>query len=298
MVQFVQIYTKYKKIGVVKMKVKLLSAAVLSTLLLTACQQEDTSQNNELESQSKEITEVESTETENSDAESEDESEELEIDEIEVAFQYKVNPTNFSIVPIDSEEESNEKLALLTFDDAPYGNSLEIADALEERGVSALFFVNGMYMEKEDGFEVIQNLYERGFEIANHTHTHAKLDDYSEEDQLKEIEKTNDIIKEATGENPRFFRAPHGVMTDYTKQVIADKGMSWMNWSFGYDWMGEYHDAAALTEITLTTNLLSNGANILMHDRTWTAEAVPVIVDGLIEQGFTIVDPKLITHEE
>ena len=35
-----------------------------------------------------------------------------------------------------------------------------------------------------------------------------------------------------------------------------------------------------------------------MHDREWTSEAVPGIVDGLIEQGYTIVDPKLISHEQ
>lgn len=279
------------------MKTKLLSAIAISTLLLAACQTDDTNHNEEPDTQNEDTTEVESQEDDQSEVEMEEEPEEIEEEE-EIAFQYKVNPANFSIVPIDSEAESDEKLVLLTFDDAPYGNSLQIADALEERGVSALFFVNGMYMEEEDGFAVIQNLYDRGFEIGNHTHTHAKLNDYTEADQLEEINKTNDIIEEATGESPRFFRAPHGVMTDYTEQVIADKGMAWMNWSFGYDWMGEYHDADALTDITLTTNLLGNGTNILMHDRTWTAEAVPAIVDGLIEQGFTIVDPKLITHEE
>ena len=47
----------------------------------------------------------------------------------------------------------------------------------------------------------------------------------------------------------------------------------------------------------MNTELLGNGANILMHDREWTAEAVPAIVDGLIEQGFTIVDPHLIINE-
>ena len=136
-----------------------------------------------------------------------------------------------------------------------------------------------------------------GFEIANHTHTHAKLDDYSETDQREEIIKTNDIIEEAVGERPRFFRAPHGIMTDYARQVVADENMTWTNWSFGYDWEAEYQDSAALTDITLNTELLGNGANILMHDREWTAEAVPAIVDGLIEQGFTIVDPHLIINE-
>lgn len=218
-----------------------------------------------------------------------------------MSYQYQINPNTFAVEPIEGEE-SDEKLVLLTFDDAPYGNAMEIAEALEERDVRAIFFVNGMYMEDEEGFETIQAIHEMGFEIANHTHTHAKLDDYSESDQLEEITKTNDIIEEAIGGKPRFFRAPHGVMTDYASQAVADEGMTWMNWSFGYDWNVEYQDATALTEVTLNGNdtdgkLLGPGANILMHDREWTADAVPTIVDGLIEQGFTIVDPSLIINE-
>ena len=265
------------------MKKVILSTVLISTLLLSACQ-DDAASSNEDTTAVDETTEEEIVE------------EEVEEEE-DLAYQYEINPNIFSVEPIDGETTEDEKLVLLTFDDAPYGNSLEIAEALEERGVNAIFFVNSMYMEDEEGKAAIQDLHERGFEIANHTHTHAKLDDYSEENQREEIITTNDIVEEATGERPRFFRAPHGIMTEYSKQVVAEEGMTWMNWSFGYDWEVQYQDADALADITLNTELLGNGANILMHDREWTAAAVPTIVDGLIEQGFTIVNPKLITHE-
>lgn len=224
-----------------------------------------------------------------------EESEEIAQAEEEVEYLYEINPETFSVVPIN--EESDEKLALLTFDDAPYGNSLKIADTLEANDLSAIFFVNGMYMENDEGFKVIQDLHERGFEIGNHTHTHLNLGEQSEEVQKEEIMKTNEIIEEAIGESPRFFRAPHGVMTDYTKSLLEELEMTWMNWSFGYDWVDEYQDANALTEITLNSPYLSNGANILMHDREWTAEAVPAIIDGLDEMGYKMVDPKLIVNK-
>ena len=225
----------------------------------------------------------------------EEKAETEEIEEVEeIEYLYEINPETFSVMSIN--EESDEKLALLTFDDAPYGNSLEIADTLEANDLSAIFFVNGMYMEDEEGFEVIQELHDRGFEIGNHTHTHLNLGEQSEEVQKEEIMKTNEIIEEAIGESPRFFRAPHGVMTDYTKSLLEELEMTWMNWSFGYDWVSEYQDADALREITLNSPYLSNGANILMHDREWTAEAVPAIIDGLDEQGYQMVDPKLIVN--
>ncbi len=277
------------------MKKSILTTLFVSTLLLTACQDNAASSDNAAEEADVATEETTEQVSEQEQTESEEAAEEEAVEE-DVAFKYKINPNTFAVEPLDGATAADEKLVLLTFDDAPYGNSLEIADALEERGVSAIFFVNSMYMEDEAGTEAIQEIHERGFEIANHTHTHAKLDDYSEEAQREEIVKTNDIIEEATGERPRFFRAPHGVMTEYSKQVVAEEGMSWMNWSFGYDWQVDYQDPAALADITLNTELLGDGTNILMHDREWTAGAVPEIVDGLIEQGFTIVDPKLITH--
>lgn len=276
------------------MKKVILSTVLISTLLLSACQDDAASSNEDTSAVDETTEEVETTEE---DATEEEVVEEEVEEEEDLAYQYEINPNIFSVEPIDGDTTEDEKLVLLTFDDAPYGNSLEIAEALEERGVNAIFFVNSMYMEDEEGKAAIQDLHERGFEIANHTHTHAKLDDYSEESQREEIITTNDIVEEATGERPRFFRAPHGIMTEYSKQVVAEEGMTWMNWSFGYDWEVQYQDADALADITLNTELLGNGANILMHDREWTAAAVPTIVDGLIEQGFTIVNPKLITHE-
>lgn len=281
------------------LKNKLYKSLLLSALILSGCQNEVPASENDEETPVDNSTEqvndesAEDTDETDEDAASEDETEEEE----EVTYKYKINPDIFSVENIEESDEE-EKLVLLTFDDAPYGNAMEIAEALVERDVRAIFFVNGMYMEEDEGFETMQKIHEMGFEIANHTHTHAKLDEYSEEEQFEEIKKTNDIVEEAIGSRPRFFRAPHGVMTDYTEQVIAENGMSWMNWSFGYDWMVDYQDGAALTDITLNAPELGMGSNILMHDREWTADAVPGIVDGLIEQGFTIVDPALITHEE
>ncbi|HLR91597.1 MAG TPA: polysaccharide deacetylase family protein [Atopostipes sp.] len=289
------------------MKKKIYSTILLSAFLLAGCQGEavETNGNEDAEStdSSEQVIDEENTDSNDNDNDNQNDNDNdnnndnKDNETEEVSYQYQINPETFSVEPIEGAEENEEKLVLLTFDDAPYGNTMAITEALAERDVSAIFFVNGMYMEDEEGFETIQEVHEMGFEIANHTHTHAKLDDYSESAQLEEIVKTSDIIEEAIGEEPRFFRAPHGVMTEYAKQAVEDEGMTWMNWSFGYDWMPEYQEGSALADITLNTELLTDGVNILMHDREWTADAVPEIVDGLLEQGYTIVDPSLILNE-
>ena len=51
-------------------------------------------------------------------------------------------------------------------------------------------------------------------------------------------------------------------------------------------------DKDALADIMVNTPYLSDGANLLMHDRQWTSEAMGTIVDSLIEKGYLIINPS------
>ncbi|MFL2105981.1 polysaccharide deacetylase family protein [Desemzia sp. FAM 23991] len=279
------------------MKKRITALALFSTVLLAGCATETTEETTEESSSS--IVESEST-TEESQTESSTESEESNdeaAEETAVAYQYQVNPSNYAIEPIE-DETSEEKIALLTIDDAPDKYSVEMAHKLKEIDAPAIFFVNGMYIESDEGKEALKEIHDLGFEIGNHTQTHPNLQTISTEEQKAEILETNALIEEVIGEKPRFFRAPHGANTDVSRQLVADEGMTLMNWTFGYDFQPDYQDADALLDITMNTELLYNGANILMHDREWTNQAIVPIAEGLREQEFTLIDPKLIVSPE
>lgn len=206
---------------------------------------------------------------------------------------YEVNDV-WSIVPIDN---ANDKVVLLTIDDAPDKYGLEMAHTLKELDAPAIFFVNGHFLETPEKKEELKEIRDMGFMIGNHTVTHAYLPDLSEEEQKEEIVELNDLVEDALDERPKFFRAPNGANTDYTKKIAKEEGMTLMNWSYGYDWEEEYQTKEAITEIMLNTELLSNGSNLLMHDREWTAKALEDIVTGLREQGYELVDPHTIKTE-
>lgn len=267
------------------MKQILLSLLLVASLGLAACQNSSNEETDTSES-------ISSQQEDTSEAQSESES---SPETVEPA--YYIDPDIFSVKSFD--ENDDRKLVLLTFDDAPEDHALDIADTLEAHGARGLFFVNGMYLDDE-GAKVVKELHDRGHVIGNHTETHQTLTEASEEKQHDEIVSTNEKVAEITGEPVRFFRAPHGLMTDYAENLLAEEDIQWMNWSFGYDWMENYQDAAALTDVTLNgdgeVKLLAPGANILMHDRSWTAEALDDILNGMEEQGFTVVDPKAITN--
>lgn len=285
------------------MKTILLGVSLMSALILSGCQTADTAAedsatsslaSNTSESQSS-STEESSTSEKSSEAQSSVESSEKPADTQE-AFRYHINPTTSVVEPID--EAVDPKVALLTFDDSPDQHAVEIAEQLKAINAPAIFFVNGMYIESDEGKDKLKQIYDMGFEIGNHTQTHPNLSTISPEKQREEILQTNQLIYEVTGEKPHFFRAPHGVTTETSDAVMAEEGMVSMNWTYGYDWEADYQTSEALSDIMLNTEYLNNGANLLMHDRSWTNEAVVSIAEGLIEKGFTLVDPNLIESPE
>jgi peptidoglycan/xylan/chitin deacetylase (PgdA/CDA1 family) len=140
----------------------------------------------------------------------------------------------------------------------------------------------------------MKKIHDLGFVIGNHTKTHANLKQISEGQQKEEILTVSDTVEEVIGERPVFFRAPYGVNTEFSKALAKEDGMLLMNWSFGYDWEKKYMDADGLADIMVNTELLRDGANLLMHDREWTADALEKIVLGLRQKGYEFVDPSTI----
>lgn len=208
---------------------------------------------------------------------------------------------NWSLEPI--EEGINENVVLLTFDDAPDQNALEMAKTLKDLDAKAIFFVNGHFIDTPKEEEMLKEIHEMGFSIGNHTFNHVTIPEESEEVQKEEIVSLNDRVEEIIGERPVFFRAPHGANTDYSTQVAEEEGMTVMNWTYGYDYFEPYMDAEKLTkamvtgegpEVDVPYSLLNPGANLLMHDREWTKEALPGIVKGLRDKGYEMLDPALI----
>ncbi|SNZ09260.1 Peptidoglycan/xylan/chitin deacetylase, PgdA/CDA1 family [Terribacillus aidingensis] len=265
--------------------------AVLSVLVFSGCADAEQSSSEQTKDDTSTKQEQEKPEEVKAEKEAEQEKREAAKQEEEQQEpQYKISEVS-SIVPIDNAEE---QVALLTFDDAPDKHALEIANSLKEQNAPAIFFVNGHFLTTDEEKETLKKIYDMGFAIGNHTYSHANLNDLTQEETKEEILKVNELVEEITGEKPAFFRAPFGENTDYSRQLAEEEGMAVMNWTYGYDWESQYQDKDALAEIMVNTELLGNGANLLMHDREWTAAAVPEIVEGLRDKGFTLVNPDAI----
>lgn len=204
-----------------------------------------------------------------------------------------------AIYPINDKQ--SEDVLLFTFDDAPNlpdSNALDIAHTLKAHDVNAVFLVNGMYLEGEEGKQIARQIHEMGFELGNHSYYHPNMRDLSYEEQYQELKNTNDLISEVTDGAPvRWFRPPFGLFDLDTINICNELGMQLITWNFGYDWMEEYQDGQLLSDVSLNNEYLRSGANILMHDLPWTSQALASMIEGYRAQGYHIVDPYLIKHQ-
>lgn len=281
-------------------KLSVALAMIFVFVFVVACSEndEDVSEDSATD---QEVTEKQENATEKVDEETEEvaTNEDENIEE-EIEAQYYIDE-EATVVPLD--EGIDENVVLLTIDDAPAANTLEMAETLLELDTGAIFFVNGHFLDTPEEEEALKQIHEMGFLIGNHTYNHPLLTDISEEEQREEIVSLSDRVEEIIGERPKFFRAPNGMNTDFSEALVEEEGMVLMNWTYGYDYFEPYMDADKLAEAMITGeapeididySLLKPGANLLMHDREWTNEALETIVDGLRDAGYETVDPTLI----
>ncbi|MCT1797761.1 polysaccharide deacetylase family protein [Aerococcus viridans] len=287
---------------------KKLPILLLTGLLLAGCagneqEKDDGSQEQATSSESLEANNTNDGEDAESIGHDEDTNEETD----NQVANYYIDPEISSVLP--ANEDANPNVVLATVDDVPRKlpetptSSVEEAQAMADRGIYGIFFVNGMYLQGEDGEEgrqALKEIADMGHVIGNHTLTHYSLDQVPDEETLRhEIIGNQDIIEEVIGYRPQFFRPPHGIEAPGLEGILEEENMVSMNWSYGFDWDENYSDPATLADVMVNTEFLSPGANLLMHDLTWTNEAMPAILDGIQAKGYEFVDARdIATRDE
>lgn len=287
---------------------KRIPVLLLTGLLLAGCAGNEQENGDGFQEQatSSESSEA-STNNGSEDAEITDQDENNNEDTDNQVANYYIDPEISSVLP--ANEDANPNVVLATVDDVPRKlpetptSSVEEAQAMADRGIYGIFFVNGMYLQGEDGEEgrqALKEIADMGHVIGNHTLTHYSLDQVPDEETLRhEIIGNQDIIEEVIGCRPQFFRPPHGIEIPELEGILEEENMVSMNWSYGFDWDENYSNPAVLADVMVNTEFLSPGANLLMHDLTWTNEAMPAILDGIQAKGYEFVDARdIATRDE
>lgn len=185
----------------------------------------------------------------------------------------------------------------LTFDDGPHpDNTLKIIDVLKKYNVRASFFLVGKKARKYP--EIVNYLFKENHDIGNHSYSHARLSFVSLSKMLKEIGKTQDVIKKITGKLPVFFRPPWGRFSkqqeDIVKHHFAFERKNIVLWDVcTYDW--ESPPIENLLE-TMEQNI-KPGSIILLHDTSnTTAGHIEDIIIQLHKMRCEIVPLSELIH--
>ena len=118
----------------------------------------------------------------------------------------------------------------LTFDDGPSPHTTPwLLEMLEEEGVRASFFLIGQEAERYP--ELVEAIHKGGHSIGNHSYKHLFMPGLQNKDVEVEIQRTNEIIEDITGEQPSIFRPPFGLMDHRAAQVLLDRSMHPVYWS-------------------------------------------------------------------
>jgi peptidoglycan/xylan/chitin deacetylase (PgdA/CDA1 family) len=186
---------------------------------------------------------------------------------------------------------SNHKSVALTFDDGPNEDATPaILDALKARGVRATFFILGRHAEQWP--HLVKRVADEGHAIGNHGYYHRKLHFKSPSYVRTDLTLGTRIIEQISGVHPRFFRAPHGFRSPWVTSIARSLGQRTVGWSFGV-WDSDRPGADVITQRILSKT--RPGSILLLHDgdgydphgdRVQTAQAVPVIVDRLLADGY------------
>lgn len=105
----------------------------------------------------------------------------------------------------------------------------KILTVLKENNTKITFFMVGDWIEKFP--EAVKKISDEGHEIASHSNTHPHVNNLTYEQNIEEIEKSNDKIEQITGKRTNIYRTPYGEYNNTVIKAANDKGYYTIQWS-------------------------------------------------------------------
>lgn len=197
-------------------------------------------------------------------------------------------------LPIYSVETSEKKIAI-SFDAAWGADYTEdLLGILKKYNIKTTFFLVGFWVDNYP--EMVKRINEEGHEIGNHSSKHPKMSQLSEKQITEELTSTADRIEAITGKKVTLFRPPFG---DYNNRLIETaRGLGYQVIQWDVDSL-DYKDYGVDSIVNRVMNKVRNGSIVLFHNNaTYTKDALPIILEKLQAQGYTIVPISELIYKE
>ncbi len=187
----------------------------------------------------------------------------------------------------------NSRMIALTFDACPTNLSDEydekVVGVLLRDQVPATLFLSGRWVEKHP--EQTKFLASKPqFEIAAHSYYHPHLIEKPDDRIVREMRRTQAIIKKVTGKTPRYYRPPYGETDERVAKLAKASGLTTIEYDIA---SGDPDPGLSPRRIVRVVLRDAQGGSIIVFHMNkkgvHTAEILPEIIRGLREKGFTLV---------
>ena len=189
---------------------------------------------------------------------------------------------------------TDQKVVALTYDDGPNPPYTEgLLDVLAKHNVKATFFLIGKRIERYP--ETVDRLIAEGHQVGNHTYSHPLLGFLPPFCVQRQIERTDDLLRQHGISGNSVFRAPMLTRFLPVAYVLAKDNRTHIScdvWS--WDWTTQ--NPHRITETVLKK--MKPGSIIVLHDgkaenkkanRSGTIEATDRIITALKRDGYQFV---------
>lgn len=192
------------------------------------------------------------------------------------------------------EDAARRNEVSLTFDDGPDPEvTPRVLDLLDQAGARASFFCIGRRAAAHP--DMVREIARRGHRVENHTWSHPHLFAcYPPGAQRREMERAQEVLGDAAGRRPAFFRSPAGFRNPFLDRELWTAGLTLAAWTRrGYDTVEKDPERIAARLL----RDLAPGDVLLLHDGSTLRdggnpvilEALPRVLDGLAASGLRSV---------
>ena len=201
------------------------------------------------------------------------------------------------------KDETNKKIAYLTFDDGPYYNTYKVLKILKENKVKATFFTtntNGEHCydnKNANCHEVYKAIAKDNHTLANHTYTHGWNRGLyrSVESFMDAVKKQEALVKSETGIITNIVRFPGGSSTpgktkgNAMKQALYKAGYGWVDWTAS-DGDGGYLPNYTTGWSNFTKTISEPIEVVLFHDyHQVTTKMLPEVIKYLQNKNYILL---------
>ena len=203
-------------------------------------------------------------------------------------------PDSALFSPVLRRLPTRDRALWLTIDDGPSDDTVAMLDLLDRHGAKATFFVVGERARARP--DLVREIARRGHGLGNHSASHPQAWFWAlpPARMRAEIEGTQAILRDITGEAPRWFRAVVGMANPFVAATLQREGLARVAWNArGYDAL----NADPADVVARVERQLRPGGIVLMHEGARhgrNVETLALLLQRIDALGYRCVLPEAI----